>query len=99
MSGWRETYRGIVYRWEVDHNDHLTVAFYFARLGDAARGLLDALGLGPDQARRRGRLCLTTDCYVRYFRELRVGDIMHIASGVLAVEPVGLVLVHKVFNT
>ena len=99
MSGWLETYRGIVYRWEVDHNDHLTVAFYFARLGDAAHGLLDALGLGFDHARRRGRLALTTDCYVRYLRELRVGDIMHIASGVLAVEPDALVLVHTVFNS
>ena len=99
MNGWLETYRGIVYRWEVDHNDHLTVAFYFARLGDAAHGLLDALGVGLDYARRRGRLCLSADCYVRYQRELRVGDIMHIASAVLAVEPDALVLGHKVFNS
>jgi acyl-CoA thioesterase FadM len=99
VSGWLETYRGIVYRWEVDHNDHLTVAFYFARLDDAAHGLLDALGVGLDYGRRRGRLFLTTECYVRYQRELRVGDIMHIASGVLAVEPDGLVLGHKVFNS
>jgi acyl-CoA thioester hydrolase len=99
VSGWLETYRGIVCRWEVDHNDHLTVAFYFARLGDAAHGLLDALGVGLDYTRRRGRLCLSTDCYVRYQHELRVGDIMHIASGVLAVEPDGLVLAHKVFNS
>lgn len=99
MSGWLETYRGLVYRWEVDHNDHLTVAFYFARLGDATHGLLDAMGLGLEHARRRRRLCLTTDCYVRYQRELRVGDIMHIASGVLAVESAGLVLGHKVFNS
>ena len=78
MNGWLETYRGIVYRWEVDHNDHLTVAFYFARLGDATLTLLDALGLGREYTRRRGNLCLTADCYVRYVRELRVGDIMHV---------------------
>src|SRR5262249_57070099 len=55
--------------------------------------------LGLEYARRRGRLCLTTDCYVRYQRELRVGDIMHITSGVLGVERDGLVLGHKVFNS
>jgi len=99
MSGWLETYRGIVYRWEVDHNDHLTVAFYFARFGDATLGLLDAVALGAIYTRRRRRVCVTTDCYVRYVRELRVGDIMHIASGVIAVEPDGLVLGHKVFNS
>ncbi|HYS18092.1 MAG TPA: thioesterase family protein [Candidatus Binatia bacterium] len=99
MSGWLQTYRGIVYRWEVDHNDHLTVAYYFARLGDAALALLDALGLGAGYARRRGRVCVTADCYVRYLRELRVGDIMHIASGIVAVERDALVLGHKVFNS
>src|SRR2546427_3231346 len=96
VSGWRETYRGIVYRWEVDHNDHLTVAFYFARLGDAVLGLLGTLDLGLEYTRRRGRVFVTTDCHVRYVRELRVGDVMHITSGVVAVERDGLVLGHKV---
>src|SRR4029077_18686964 len=35
VADWLETYRGIVYRWEVDPNDHLTVAYYFARIADA----------------------------------------------------------------
>ncbi|MGH7339400.1 MAG: thioesterase family protein, partial [Candidatus Rokuibacteriota bacterium] len=86
MNGWLETYRGIAYRWEVDHNDHLTVAFYFARLGDATLAMLESLGLGPGYARRRASLCVTADCYVRYVRELRVGDIMHIVSGIIGVE-------------
>jgi acyl-CoA thioesterase FadM len=99
VSGWLDTYRGIVYRWEVDHNDHLTVAFYFAHFADAALVLLDALGLGTAYTRRRGRLCVTTDCYVRYLRELRVGDILHVASGVVAIEKDALVLGHKLFNS
>jgi acyl-CoA thioester hydrolase len=99
VNGWLETYRGIVYRWEVDHNDHLTVAFYFARLGDATLGVLDSLGLGPGYTRRRGSLCVTADCYVRYVRELRVGDIMHIVSGIIAVERDALVLGHKLYNS
>ena len=88
---WLETYRGTVYRWEVDHNDHLTVAYYFTRLADA--------GLGPAYAERTGRACATADCYVRYTRELRVGDIMHVESGVIGVEPDALLLGHKVFNS
>jgi acyl-CoA thioester hydrolase len=99
VNGWLETYRGIVYRWEVDHNDHLTVAFYFAHLGDATLCLLDALGLGPAYTRRRRNVCVTADCYVRYVRELRVGDILHVVSGVIAVERDALVLGHKVFNS
>jgi acyl-CoA thioester hydrolase len=92
VGDWLETYRGIVFRWEVDHNDHFTVAYYFSRIADAGLALLGALGLGAAEAR-------TADCYVRYQRELRVGDIMHVESGVIDVEPGALVLGHKLFDS
>jgi acyl-CoA thioesterase FadM len=91
-----ETYRGVVYRWEVDHNDHLTVAYYFARLGDATLALLDALGLPPEGD---GRAWLTADCYVSYRHELRVGDLMHVESAPIAVYRDGFVAGHKLVNT
>jgi acyl-CoA thioesterase FadM len=87
---WLETYRSTVFRWEVDHNDHFTVAYYLACIADAGLALLHALGLGP---------AATVDCYLRYTRELRVGDLLHIDSGVIAVEPDGLRLGHKLFDT
>jgi acyl-CoA thioester hydrolase len=96
VSAWLETYRGVVYRWEVDHNDHLTVAYYFARLGEATVALLDALGLAPEGD---GRAWITADCHVRYMHELRAGDIMHVASAPIAVERDGLVAGHKLFDT
>jgi acyl-CoA thioester hydrolase len=96
VSAWLETYRGVVYRWEVDHNDHLTVAYYFARLGDATLALLDALALAPEG---NGRVWLTADCQVRYVRELRVGDIMHVTSAPIALERDGLVAGHQLVNT
>lgn len=99
MNDWGETYRGMVYRWEEDHNGHMTVAFYFTHLGDATLSVLDSLGLGLTYTRRRKSLCVTTDCYVRYVRELRAGDVLHILTGVLGVERDALVLGHKVFNS
>lgn len=99
MSGWLETYRGVVYRWEVDNVDHFTVAYYFDRFGDASQNLLEALGLGADTMERKGRTCVSADCYVRYLKELRVNDLLHVTSGVIAVEPHGLGLGHKLFNS
>ncbi len=96
MTAWLETYRGVVYRWEVDHNDHLTVAYYFARLGDATLALLDALGLPPEGD---GRLWITADCYVRYQRELRAGDILHITSAPIAIESDGLTAGHQLVES
>jgi acyl-CoA thioester hydrolase len=81
-----ETYRGTVFRWEVDANDHLTVAYYLSRFGDAAANMLNTLGV--DRAP-------TVDCYIRYSRELRVGDLMHVESAVIGVDADGLVLGHK----
>jgi acyl-CoA thioester hydrolase len=92
VGDWLETYRGTVFRWEVDHNDHFTVAYYFARIADAGQNLLGAIGIEPAEAR-------TVDCFVRYQRELRVGDIMHGESGVIGIEPDGLVLGHKLFDS
>ena len=89
---WRETVRSIVQRWEIDGTDHFTVAFYFQRFGDASFAVLDALGLTPMAA-------ATTDVYVRFQRELRVGDIFHIESGVIDVGDDTFVLGHKVFDS
>ncbi len=87
---WLETYRGTVFRWEVDSNDHLTVAYYLARFDDAAVKVLHTLGLGP---------AVTTDCFIHYSRELRVGDLMHDESAVIGVEPDALVLGHKLVES
>jgi acyl-CoA thioesterase FadM len=87
---WSETYRGIVFRWEVDSNDHLTVAYYLARFADAATAVLHGLGLPP---------AATRDCFIHYSRELRVNDLMHVVSGVIDVEPDGLRLGHKLLES
>jgi acyl-CoA thioester hydrolase len=87
---WLETYRGTVFRWEVDHNDHFTVAYYLARIADAGRALLHALGAGPRP---------TIDCFISYRRELRTGDVMHVTSGVIRADDESLVLGHKLFDS
>ena len=99
MNPWIETYRGMVSRWEVDMVDHFTVAFYFDRFADASQNTLEALGLGPVALRRAQQRARTVDCYVRYLHELRAGDILHVLSGVIAVDAEGLVLGHKLFDS
>ncbi len=89
---WRETVRSTVNRWEIDGTDHFTVAFYFQRFGDATFATLDALGLAPASM-------LTTDAYVSFQHELRVGDIFHVDTGVIEVGDDTLVLGHKVFES
>jgi len=99
MNPWIETYRGTVHRWEVDNVDHFTVAYYFDRLSDASLNALEAFGLGPAVLARARQRCLTVECYVRYLHELRMGDILHILSGLIAVEADGLLIGHKLLDS
>jgi acyl-CoA thioesterase FadM len=55
------------------------------------------LGAGYTERTQRG--CAIADCFVRYVKELRVADIMHVTTGVIAVEKDALVLGHKLFNS
>jgi acyl-CoA thioesterase FadM len=99
MVEWMETYRGTVFPWEVDLVEHFTVAYYFDRLADAGWNALEALGLGADYVVRTGCACVTEQVYVRYRKELRAGDIMHIQSGVIRADDSRLVLGHTLRNT
>ncbi|HXJ77853.1 MAG TPA: thioesterase family protein [Candidatus Methylomirabilis sp.] len=96
---WLETYRGTVYRWEVDNVDHFTVAYYFERFEDATLALLHALGLDPEALAETGEACAMLDSHVRYLRELRMGDILHIRSGVIDTAGDALMIGHQVFDS
>jgi acyl-CoA thioesterase FadM len=102
MNPWIETYRGTVHRWELDNVDHFTVAYYFDRFADATATALETLALPTARAARtttRGVRAVTVDCHVRYLRELRAGDILHILTGVIAVDRDGVTLGHKLFDS
>ena len=90
LDPWLETYRGTVFRWEVDHNDHFTVAYYLARIADAGRAMLHTVGAAPAP---------TMDCFINYRRELRTGDVMHVRTGVIALDGEDLLLGHKIFDS
>jgi acyl-CoA thioesterase FadM len=99
MEGGVETYRGTVYRWEVDNVDHFTVAYYFQRFEDATTAMLRTLGLDGGPGGTRGRGWRPAAGRVRYLKELRVGDLLHMRSGVIGIDGGVIRLGHRVFNS
>ncbi len=91
-----ETYRSVVAAWECDVMGHLTIAYYFDRLGDAAFNLIERLvgGSAPPGAAWR-----TTDILARYLQELRAGDGIAIRSGIIGKEGDALRIGHELVNT
>ena len=99
MAEWLETYRGAVAPWECDVNDHLTIAYYFGRFSDANLALMAAADLAPDLGAEVRRGCVALECYVRFAKELRAGDALHITSGILDVAEKIVTCGHKVIDS
>ena len=83
MSNWIESYRGWVTPADCDIVEHMTVASYFECFGDACLAIAEVLDLGCDFRTGQRRAFATVDCYVRFMRELRVGETLHVESAIV----------------
>jgi len=90
-----ETYRDAVAAWESDVMGHLTIAYYFDRLADAAFNLIER----EVPAAPPGAMWRHEQLAVRYERELRAGDGLAIKSGVIARDGDCIRLGHVLLNT
>lgn len=86
MSGLDVCYRGGVLIQECDAFGHLNIAYYIERFADAAHELMQRLAPGT---RWRTRAIAT-----RYLAELRAGDPIAIASGIVALDAATLRVGH-----
>ncbi|MCW5750833.1 MAG: acyl-ACP thioesterase [Alphaproteobacteria bacterium] len=84
------TYCGAVNAWESDAMGHMNVQFYMGKSMEAMGHLRHALGLAPDRIRARGLTLVPGEDRIRYRRELRAGDIFHMASGVRGLRDGGI---------
>lgn len=85
-----ETYRGGVVIQECDAFGHLNIAYYVERFADAAYILMQ--GLAP------GLRWRTHAIATRYITELRAGDPIAIASGIIAIDAATLKIGHVATN-
>lgn len=85
-----ETYRGGVVIQECDAFGHLNIAYYVERFADAAAELLRRLAPGTKWR--------THGVNTRYLTELRAGDPIAIASGIITVDAATLTVGHVASN-
>ena len=99
MTEFLDTFRGSVNTWECDEVGHMNVQFYVARASDAAFYLRHALGLSPSRVRAEGRAMVALEEHIRFHRELRAGDIMHMRSRPVELRDRTMVSFHELFNS
>jgi acyl-CoA thioester hydrolase len=93
-----ETYRGVVYPWQMDHMDHMNVQFYTARFDEATWHFFAALGMstGYFKTNRRGMAAL--EQRTLYKKELHAGALIRIASELLEAKAKTIRFVHRMYE-
>ncbi len=99
MSNWIESYRGWVTPADCDIIEHMTVASYFESFGDACLAIAEEIELGSDFRNEQRRAFATVECYVRFMRELRLGETLHVESAIVGVKGKVVTFGHKLYNS
>ncbi len=94
-----ETYRGVVYPWQMDHMDHMNVQFYTARFDEATWHLFAELGITPRYLKENRRGMAAVEQRTLYKQELRAGALIRITSELLEMKPKGIRFLHRMYNT
>jgi len=98
MSGWKLTYRGIIYPWHCDHMGHMNVMWYNGKFDEACWQLLALLGLGSSRFQQDGTGMAAVEQHTRYRRELHAGDAITIHSALLEVKDKSIHMLHKMVH-
>ncbi len=87
-----ETVRTVVNTWECDENAHLNVQFYFAHFDTAGKQFAAICGFDPADLGPR------TVRHVRYHKELRAAELVHVTSAYVPDGPHPVTIVHQMFD-
>ena len=94
-----ETYRGVVYPWQIDHMDHMNVQFYTACFDAATWHLFAALGMTPGYLKQNRRGMAAVEQRTLYKRELHAGALIRITSELLEMKPKTMRFTHRMYDT
>ena len=77
-----EVWRGGVNAWQCDQMGHLNVRFYVAHATEGLTALAAELGMTAAFSPRGGSTLLVREHHVRFLKEARLGDPLHLMAGV-----------------
>ncbi len=93
-----DTYRGVAQPWLCDIMGHLNVRNYVGHFDDASWHFLAELGLGPEVTTPLGRGWADVRATIEYKREVRLGELFKIKTGLKKIGNTSLVFMHKMLN-
>jgi acyl-CoA thioester hydrolase len=98
MSIARETYRGVVYPWEMDHMGHLNVQFYTRRFDEASWHFLAQAGATPSYLRDERRGVVAKEQRISYAAEVTAGALVLVRSSLVEIGRSSMRYRHTLFE-
>ena len=93
-----ETYRGVVYPWQIDQVGHMNVQFYTARFDEATWHFFAAIGITSAYLKLNGRGMAAVDQHTRYRKELHAGALIRITSELLEIKSKTVRFRHRMYD-
>ena len=98
MSGYIETFRGVVYPWHCDHQGHMNTMHYVGMFDQAFWHHMSALGFTRDYMDRNCGGFVDVRDTIEYKAEQGVGSLVIIESGMLKIGNTSMTALHRMRN-
>lgn len=92
------TYRGLVYPWHCDHNNHMNVMWYVGKFDEATWHLLGLCGGTAAYMKKENRGLVAAEQRLVYRKELLAGERICIRSGMTEVKEKTFRFFHEMIN-
>lgn len=93
-----ETYRGAVYPWHCDFNDHMNVQHYMGKFDEATWHFMASMGITPSYLRKENRAIVAVEQNMKYFEELHAGDLIYVKTSLVELKSKAIIILHKMIN-
>ena len=93
-----ETYRGVIYPWHCDFNDHMNVQHYIGRFDEATWHYLASIGISPSYLKTENRAMVAAEQNIKYFEELHAGDLIFVQTSLMELKSKTIIFLHKMIN-
>ena len=82
----------------IDSNGHMNLAYYVVVFDLGTDRLYDALGIGNAYREATGYSCFTAETHTLYEREVKVGEVLRVATTLLGADAKRLHYFHEMFH-
>jgi acyl-CoA thioester hydrolase len=94
-----ETYRGVVYPWHCDFNDHMNVQHYIGKFDEATWHFLAFIGITPAYLKQEERAMVAAEQHIKYFQELYSGNLIYVKTSLIEFKSKTVIFLHRMVNS